>query len=198
VEYGFLSGLGLSSSAGLNAYIPLLVLALADRLSDEVTLDRPYDFLSTTPGIVIILVLLSVETIVDKIPGVDHFNDLIQSAIRPAAGAILMMAATNEGVSINPAVAMVIGLITAGGVHAGKALSRPAITVSTGGIGNPVVSVLEDAISALTAIIAIVFPLLVIALAIAFGLLLFWAYRRIRRFRLRAPPGAKRSATLRR
>ncbi|MGH2559011.1 MAG: DUF4126 domain-containing protein [Thermomicrobiales bacterium] len=198
MEYGFLSGLGLSASAGLNAYIPLLVIALADRLSDEVTLDRPYDFLSSTPGIVIILLLLTVETIVDKIPGVDHFNDLIHSAIRPAAGAILMMAATNEGVNLNPALAMVFGLFVAGGVHAGKALSRPAITVSTGGVGNPVISMLEDAVSAITAVIAVVLPLVVIALIAASAVLLYWSYRRIRRWRLRAPPSSPTSPTLRR
>ncbi|MGH2535523.1 MAG: DUF4126 domain-containing protein [Thermomicrobiales bacterium] len=198
MEYGFLSGLGLSASAGLNAYIPLLVLALADRLSDKVTLDRPYDFLSSTPGIVIILLLLTVETVVDKIPGIDHVNDLINSAIRPAAGAILMMAATNEGVSLNPALAMVIGLLVAGGIHAGKALSRPAITVSTGGIGNPVISMIEDAASAITAVVAVVLPLIVIAAIVAFGALLYWAYRRIRRLRFRAPPGSPTAPTLRR
>jgi hypothetical protein len=198
VEFGFLSGVGLSASAGLNAYIPLLVLALADRLSDEVTLDRPYDFLSSTPGIVIILLLLTVETVVDKIPGVDHVNDLISSAIRPAAGAIVMMAATNEGVNLNPALAMVLGLLVAGSIHAGKALSRPAITVSTGGVGNPVVSMLEDAASAITAVIAVVLPIIVIFIIAAFAALLFWAYRRIRRFRFRAPPPSKSSSTLRR
>lgn len=198
MEYGFLSGLGLSASAGLNAYIPLLVIALADRLSDDVTLDRPYDFLSSTPGIIIILILLTIETVVDKIPGVDHVNDLIQSAIRPAAGAILMMAATNEGVGINPAIALVLGLIVAGGIHAGKALSRPPITVATGGLGNPVISMIEDAASAVTAIIAVLLPLIVIALIVVCAALLYWSYRRIRRFRLRPPPRPPRSQTLRR
>lgn len=198
MELGFLSGFGLSASAGLNAYIPLLILALADRFSEGVELDRPYDFLSSTAGIVIILILLTIEIVVDKIPGVDHFNDLIQSVIRPAGGAILMMAATNEGASLNPALAMGFGLLVAGGVHAGKALNRPIITVTTGGVGNPVISILEDVISAITAIIAIVLPLLVVALVILFGLVLFWGYRKIQRLNLRPPPRNASSQTLRR
>jgi hypothetical protein len=186
VEYGFLSGLGLTSSAGLNAYIPLLVLALADRFSNQVTLAQPYDFLSSTIGIIIIIVLLTIEIAVDKVPGIDHMNDLLQSAIRPASGGILMMSTTHDTVHLNPALAMILGLLIAGGVHAAKALSRPVITISTAGLGNPIISMVEDGVAIITSIIAVIFPLIVIAAIIVFGALLFWAYRLIRRFNLRS------------
>jgi hypothetical protein len=197
MELGFLSGLGLSSSAGLNAYIPLLTLALFDRLSNQITLDQPYDFISSTTGIVIILLLLTIETVVDKVPGADHLNDLVQSAIRPAAGAILMMASTTEAIHLNPALAMILGLFVAGGIHAAKAVSRPAITVSTGGLGNPVISLMEDVISVVMAVVAVLIPILVILLLILFGFILYWAYRRIRRFRLTSPGRHSTSRTLR-
>lgn len=180
MDSSVLTGLGLAPSAGLNAYIPLLALALADRFTDQITLQRPYDFLSSTGGIVILLLLLTIEIIADKIPGVDHANDLIQSAIRPAAGAISMMAVTNSDRALNPVVAMIAGLLLAGGVHGVKATARPAITVSTGGVGNPVISMLEDAIAAITSVAAILVPLLAIVLMVLFGLLLWWLYRKVR------------------
>ncbi len=181
MENAVLTGLGLAPSAGLNAYIPLLIFALADRFTDRVTLGRPYDFLSSTPGIAILLLLLTVELVADKVPGIDHANDLIQSAIRPGAGGILMMASTNQGDALNPVVAMILGLLLAGGVHGVKATARPAITISTGGLGNPVISMIEDGIAAIVSIAAILVPVLAIVLIVLLGLLLWWLYRKIRR-----------------
>ena len=72
MEFALLTGLGLAAPAGLNAYIPLLVLALAARFSTAVTLASPFDVLSSTWAIVILLVLLTVELVVDKVPGLDN------------------------------------------------------------------------------------------------------------------------------
>jgi uncharacterized membrane protein len=176
-----LTGIGLAASAGLNAYLALLIVALAGRFTDLIVLERPYDFLSSNWGIAILVFLLTIELVADKIPGIDHANDLIQSAIRPAAGAILMMAANSETTAINPVVAMVIGLLVSGAVHIGKATTRPVITVTTGGLGNPVVSMIEDAVAALTAIVALLVPFLVFFLLILFGALFYWASRVLRR-----------------
>ncbi len=184
MENAFLTGIGLAAPAGLNAYLPLLLLALANRITDRITLDQPYDFLSSGWGIAVITFLLTVEVIADKIPGIDHANDLIQSAIRPAAGATLMMASTSDGSSLNPVVAMLVGLVTAGSVHAAKATSRPAITLSTGGLGNPLVSLVEDGVALVTGLVAIIAPVLVLVPLVAFFALLLYAYRR---FRCRAP-----------
>jgi hypothetical protein len=185
VESPFLTGIGLAAPAGLNAYLPLLIVALTDRFTSAITLDRPYDFLSSNWGILILLLLVSIEVIVDKIPGVDHLNDLLQSVIRPAAGAFLMMAANSDGGVLNPVVAMLLGLGTAAGVHAAKATARPAVTVTTGGIGNPLVSMVEDAVAAVTSLVAIFVPLLIPFILILFAIAVIWGMRRLRRFAAR-------------
>lgn len=193
MEYPFLTGLGLAAPAGLNAYLPLLIAALVDRFSSRIDLDRPFDFLSSTWGIVLLTLLVTVEIVVDKIPGIDHLNDLIQSVIRPASGAFLMMAANSDGGALNPVGAMVIGLVIAGAVHAVKALSRPAVTVTTGGLGNPLVSLVEDAVAALTAITAVLLPLVVPLFLVLIILLLLLGLRQVTRLRRRAasqPPPA--------
>lgn len=179
---GFLSGFGLALPAGLNAYIPLLILALADRFSHLVDLESPYNKISTNWGIALIMLLLLIELIVDKIPLVDHINDIAQTVIRPAAGAFLMMAETQSAAGhINPIVAFVIGLLGAGAVHGLKATARPVVTVSSGGLANPFVSMIEDAAATVTSIAAIVLPFLIVILIPLFGYLLWILYQRIRR-----------------
>lgn len=179
MERALLMGLGLAAPAGLNAYLPLLVLALAARYSHFVTLARPYGFLDSWWAILLILVLLAVEVAVDKIPGLDHLNDIAQSAVRPAAGALLLMAVTYHVTSVNPAVAMVLGLLVAGSIHAAKALTRPVITVTTGGLGNPIVSLVEDGLATLASLVAIFAPVLVPIVLVIFAVFLLWAYRLI-------------------
>jgi uncharacterized membrane protein len=181
VESAILTGLGLSPSAGLNAYIPLITLALADRLTDRINLDNPYDFISSNLGIAILLFLLTIELVVDKVPGTDHLNDIIQTVIRPVAGAFLMIATTNQqGDSFNAVVAGLIGVSLSGAVHSVKATARPAITASTGGFGNPLVSLVEDGIAAMTSVLAILVPILAIILLSFSCLVLWFLYRRVR------------------
>jgi hypothetical protein len=177
-----LAGCALAASAGLNAYAPLLILAIADRASHHVDLVRPYGFLSSNLCIFILLALLTIEIAVDKVPRVDYINDLLQSIIRPAAGALLIMAITRAENPVNPLVAMLIGLAIAGAVHVYKMMSRPAITEATNGLGNPFVSMVEDALSAITAILAVILPIVGLAAAIASGFLLRLTYRGARRF----------------
>ncbi|CAA9541778.1 MAG: hypothetical protein AVDCRST_MAG19-1585 [uncultured Thermomicrobiales bacterium] len=197
MEYSLLTGLGLAAPAGLNAYLPLLVLALADRISTDVTLARPYGFLSSTWAIAVIVLLLTVELVVDKVPGLDHANDLVQSAVRPAAGAVLVMAATSEGAGINPVVSLVLGLLVAGAVHTAKAVVRPVVTLGTGGMGNPLLSLAEDMVAGLAAVVAVFLPVLSVGILLLFGAFVVWAIRKARRPK-RAVSAGNVSGSLRR
>jgi hypothetical protein len=183
METAILTGMGLAAPAGLNAYIPLLALALADRATTRVTLQAPYDALSSNLGIAILIVLLTVEVAVDKIPGVDHINDLIQSVVRPAAGAIAAVAATGGVVTINPAIMVLVGVVLAGSVNAVKVTTRPAVTLGTAGILNPVVSLAEDAVAVLASLVAIFLPFLVILFLALFAVSSILLLRRVRRLR---------------
>jgi hypothetical protein len=177
LDNALLMGVGLAASAGLNAFIPLLIVGLADRISNGFDLGRPYDFLSSTTGILIILLLLTIEIVIDKIPKADHFNDLIQSAVRPAAGAVLMMAAVNEEGIVHPLVAMIFGLLIAGAVHWYKATQRPEITIKTRGVGNPFVSIVEDMIATITSVLSVMLPIAGVLSVIVGGLALRSTYR---------------------
>jgi preprotein translocase subunit SecG len=177
-----LSAFGLSAATGLNAYLPLLIVGLLARFTDLVTLRAPWNTLENVWVLVVLAVLLAIETLVDKIPGADTVNDAIQTLIRPAAGAILFAAGSNVISEMSPVVAMICGVLVAGSVHAAKATTRPAITASTAGFGNPVVSLVEDVVSGVGAFLSIVLPLLAaVFIATLIGLFIWWRVRRHRK-----------------
>jgi len=170
-----LTAFGLSSASGLNAYIPLLSVALTARLTDWIKLSPPFDILANEWVIGALIVLLVIEMIVDKIPAADSLNDVIQTFVRPAAGAILFAASTNA-LEVHPVLAAILGLVLAFSVHAVKATARPVVTASTGGLGNAFVSVGEDAVSAGVSIVALIMPL-IIGLLLAIVVMWFVFFR---------------------
>jgi hypothetical protein len=153
-----LAAFGLSSSAGFNAYLPILITGLLARYTDLLTLTEPWNAVESPWVLLVIAVLLLIEIAADKIPVVDTINDLVQSLVRPAAGAILFAASSNAISDLNTGLALILGLLVAGGVHTAKTVARPVITASTAGTGNAVVSAGEDVVSAVTALTAIVVP----------------------------------------
>ncbi len=162
-----LTAFGLSASAGLNAYIPLLVVSLIAKFTNLINLRAPWDALESWWIIGLLVVLSLIEFFADKIPAVNHINDVIQSFIRPAAGAIVFAASSKIITDIHPILAMAAGLLVAGSVHAAKSLAvRPAVTATTAGAANPVVSVFEDIISTIISILSIVLPVVIAALLI--------------------------------
>jgi len=178
-----LSAFGLSAATGLNAWLPLLIVGLLARYTDLITLRAPWSALENAWVLAVLAVLLIIEMTVDKIPAVDTVNDVIQTVIRPTAGAILFAASANVISDVSPILALICGLLVAGGVHAVKATARPVITATTAGIGNPVVSVVEDVVSATTTIVAVVVPAVAAAVVLSLLILFVWWYVRRRRRR---------------
>jgi hypothetical protein len=178
--FGILSAFGLSASAGLNAYIPLLVVGVIAHYTDLIKLNPPFDLLANPWILILIGVLVIIEMLADKIPAVNHINDIIQTVFRPAAGAIVFAASAHVITNIHPLLALACGLIVAGGVHLVKAAAvRPAVTATTGGAGNVPVSIAEDVISTALSILSVVIPILVgILLVVLVAFIIWWFWRR--------------------
>lgn len=174
-----IAAFGLSASAGLNAYIPLLVVALAARYTPWLQLSDPFHHLTNGWVIAALVVLLLIEFFADKAPAVNHLNDLIQTFVRPAAGALLFAASANVVSDMSPVAAIIAGLLVAGSVHTVKSAAvRPAVTATTGGTANPIVSLVEDMIAALLSIFAVVLPVFLSALIVLVtALVIWWAWR---------------------
>lgn len=179
-----LAAFGLSGAAGLNAWLPLLATAALDRF-DVVELAAPFDQLSSTEGLTAIALLFGLDFAGDKVPAVDHVLHTVGSVIAPASGAVLFVGQTGIETELPTLVAVVLGAATAEGIHLGRSAVRPVSSATTGGAGNPVLSFLEDAVSAVLTALALVLPVLA-ALFVAALVVLFlfwgrWLARRLRR-----------------
>jgi hypothetical protein len=185
-----LTGTGLAASAGLNAYIPLLTMGLLARFTDAIDLPNGWQWLSNGWVLAILCVLLAIEVVADKIPVVDHVNDVVQTVVRPTAGGLAFGAgSTSETVTVaDPGaffsshawVPIAAGVIIALSVHGVKAASRPVINAGTAGLGAPVASTAEDFGSVLMSLLAILLPVLVLIALVVIVLLAVWVLRRRR------------------
>jgi hypothetical protein len=201
-----LTGIGLSASAGLNAWIPLLALGLLNRYTDLIALPSSWSWLSNGWVLTILAILLAIELIADKAPVVDHFNDAIHTVIRPTAGGLAFGASSGASTvtvkdpgtffSSHQWVAVVAGIIIALTVHTAKASARPVVNATTAGVGAPVVSTIEDISSTVLSLAAIIFPILVILFFLLFILFVWRMGRRWkrRRARKREEKAARRAA----
>ena len=185
-----LTGMGLSAAAGLNAYIPFLVVALIARFTDYITLPVGYEWMASSWAIGIGAALLLAEVVLDKIPAVDTINDTIQTFIRPSMGGLIFAATTaaaqldnSTWMQQNPWVSVVLGVLISGLVHTGKMAARPVINMGTVGTGAPVVSTVEDVSSLGLSLIALIAPLLVIVALALLAWVLIWMWLRVRRWR---------------
>ena len=185
-----LTGVGLATSAGLNAYIPLLLLGVLGRFTNLITLPPGWTWLENGWVLAILAVLLAIEVVADKIPVVDHINDVVQTFVRPTAGGLAFGAASgaqtitvsNPGdfFTSNQWVPIVAGILISFIVHSMKAAARPVINATTAGFGAPVASTAEDAFSVVMSFAAILFPFLIVFFLV-FLLWVFFAMRRRRK-----------------
>jgi len=172
-----LTAFGLSASAGLNAYIPLLIIACLGKFTDLIHLSQPWDALTSWWIIGVLSVLSIIEFFADKVPAVNHVNDLIQTFVRPTAGAVAFAASAQVVTDVHPVLSLGLGLLVAGGVHTVKAAAvRPMVTAATGGAGNIPVSILEDVVSGVVSILSIIVPVLIACILI---LVTSWAVYRL-------------------
>jgi hypothetical protein len=171
----------LAASAGLRAWLPVLLAGVLARLG-VLDLGPSFQFLASTQALVVFGIATVIEIAGDKIPAVDHFLDVIGTPLRPAAGALL--ASSVLGTVSDPLTAIVLG--TAVGApsalvpHATKSALRAASSATTGGLANPLISLLEDVIAVVTFVVAVLLPLLVVCML---GLTLWLASRWLRRRR---------------
>ena len=173
---GIFSAFGLSASAGLNAYIPLLVVGvIAHYFPNTLHLSTPFDLLANPWILILLSVLVIIEMVADKVPAVNHINDLIQTVVRPVAGAIAFAASANVVTDISPVLALACGLLVAGSVHTVKAAAvRPAVTATTGGAGNVPVSIAEDIFAFIASVLAVIIPVIMGTIIIVLLVLVIW------------------------
>ena len=189
----FIVGSGLATAAGLNAWMPLFVLGIADRFVPAVELPAGWAWLSSDVALWIVGALLVIEIVADKIPAIDSVNDVIQTAVRPVAGGIAFGAGSSaETVRVDDPdlfagtawIPIVVGVVIALAVHVAKTAVRPAANLATAGMAAPAVSTAEDATALGLSVFAILLPLVALVIMIALVVAVGLALRARRRRRL--------------
>lgn len=177
-----LLGLGLASATGLRTFLPLLMLALAAKFEMfGIRLNDQMDWLGSWPAISALAVAAVAEFAGDKIPAVDHALNAIGYVTRPIAGAV---AAGSVFWGVDPATAAVAGVIvgapTALAFNAAQTGVRVGSTATTGGLGNPIVSLIEDVLAVLTVIVAFLAPVIIPLVLVILAIVVFRLAKRIR------------------
>jgi Domain of unknown function (DUF4126) len=181
---GYFTALGLSTAAGLNAYIPLLSIGLLSRYTDLIHLSSPWDRLGDPLVLGIVGLVGVADFIGDKVPIVDHVLHLIGIAVAPIVGGLLALA-TASVFDVSPGLTVTLGVAAALATQVGRTAARPVSTVTTGGGGNPVLSLAEDGVSGALSITALIWPVVTAVLAVVVLIAVFLLWRRWRAFRSR-------------
>lgn len=178
-------GLGLAASSGLRAFLPLLLLSAVFKWNFlGMTATPHFAWLASDTAFFALLCATLIEIAGDKIPLVDHTLDTVATLVRPAAGALSMVAVLNAS---DPTTAALLGLILGAplalGVHAAKAGTRGASTLATAGIANPALSVVEDIAALFVGVLSFAMPLLVPLLLVFAAILVGKMIGIVRRFK---------------
>lgn len=203
---GALTGVGFAAAAGLNTFIPLVVIAVLSRFSGLIDLTPGFSWIASMPALLVFLALLAVELILDKIPGIDHINDFMLTPVRPAVGGLVCAAtataATTESASWwqhHVWIAWAIGVVVGFASHLSKAASRAAVSAATGGAGALPASFAEDALAFTFCLFALyvawlVLPLLAIMAAAVYWIVTIGRRRRERKAEVQRRWRAEREA----
>jgi hypothetical protein len=141
-------GLTLAATAGLRAWLPLLVVSILAN-SHALQINTQLEWLANPTTLAILAIATLLEIAADKLPALDHLMDSFGLLLRPVAGALVMSSTLTF---TEPAVGMVLG-IAAGALAAevvglGKLTTRLVTNASTAGTSTPAISLAEDSVAA--------------------------------------------------
>jgi hypothetical protein len=175
---GIAIGVGLSAACGFRVFIPLLIMNLA-ATSGQFHLSPEFAWIGTPYATLAFTTATIVEIIGYYITWFDHILDIVATPAAIIAGTVTTASMVTD---LSPFLKWTLALIAGGGiaglVQGTTVALRTQSSLSTGGVGNPVVSTLELLGSIITALLAILIPVLCIALI---GLLCFFVFRKVGR-----------------
>ncbi|NQS72346.1 MAG: DUF4126 domain-containing protein [Desulfobulbaceae bacterium] len=180
-----LLGVGLSAACGFRVFVPLLVMSLAS-VDGHLALAPGFEWIATPEACGVFAVATVCEVLSYYIPWWDNLLDSLSSPAAVAAGTITTASVlTDTSPFLQWTLAIIAGGGAAGMVQTGTVLVRGASSLTTGGLGNPIVATVEAVASTVTSIVALIAPLVAIIAMVA---LILVAAKKLRR---------KRSAAIR-
>ena len=172
-------GIGLAASSGFRVFLPLFALSLSAYFGLW-PINENWQWLASTPALIILGVATLVEITAYLIPYVDHLLDTLAVPLAGLAGTAVMASTTAD---LSPAVTWTLAIIAGGGAAAAikgaTATTRVASTATTGGLANPIVSAAETGTAVFMTVLSLFVPFAAVGLLL---LIAFWLWRKYRRY----------------
>lgn len=172
-------GISLSACAGLRAFLPMLVIGVLAKFG-YLQVGASFQWMAGTPALIIFGTATVLEIAADKVAVLDNFLDSIGTFIKPIAGTVLFSTVI---LKFDPLIAVTLGLIVGGTVselvHQKKAIVRAGSTIATAGMGNSILSTIEDAAAIIGTGLAVAAPYLAAVLAVIIIVLSYFAMKAV-------------------
>lgn len=170
--------LGAGWASGLNVYAVVLVLGVGERLG-LVALPHDLQVLGSVWVLTAASILFALNFLADKIPYVDSLNDLLHTAVRVPAGAVLAFSAADQTSPELAVIAALLGGTLAAGSHLAKTGSRALINTSPEPFSNIAASLGTDVLVIAGLVLAITHPITFLCLLALFVAALVWLLPRL-------------------
>jgi hypothetical protein len=175
-------GVSLAAAVGFRVFVPFTVMSVA-ALSGHLELAPGFEWIGTYPALLTFSVATLLEILAYYIPWVDNLLDTIATPVAVVAGAVVTASVLGD---VSPFLRWSMAVIAGGGIAAtvqsATTFLRGVSSLTTGGLGNGVVSTAEWVSSLITAIFAVLLPLAAIVFVLVFAV--WWLQQRSRRNRV--------------
>lgn len=173
-------GFALAACVGLRTFLPLLAAGLLAR-TGHLELGQHFEWMASTPALIVFGSALAFEVLADKIPGLDHALHSVEAFVKPVAATIL---AASLFTNLDPVTATALGLIgggsIAGLVQIARGTTRVASSALTFGLANPLLSFADDGLALGGVALAFLLPFLAALLVIVAAIVVVRLVRRRR------------------
>jgi len=162
---------GLALASGVNTYLPLFAMALFARFSHLVHISAHFQWLISDEALVILGLLAACEILAQKFPALDNVWDFVHTLFRPLAGALAAGATLSSDRTFELILTMLVGGTLATAAHSAKSTLRLLSTSKTLGLGNPILSLVEDVAVVAGTLAAVYAPWLMMVVVLFFALI---------------------------
>ncbi|MEM7381464.1 MAG: DUF4126 domain-containing protein [Bacteroidota bacterium] len=173
-------GVGLAASVGFRVFLPLFALSLASYFGMW-ELNENWEWIGSLAAVFTLGVAMVVEIFAYFIPWVDNLLDSLAIHLAAIAGTAVMVSTV---AGLDPLVTWSLAIIAGGGtataIKGASATSRLTSTATTGGLGNPAISLVETGTATVVSAASVFAPIIAAILVIIILIIIFAIYRKLR------------------
>ena len=159
-------GIGLSAACGFRVFVPLLCLSIA-AATGHVHLMDSFAWIGSPPALIAFSVATALEIAAYYIPFLDNLLDTIAVPAAAIAGVLVTMSVVTD---MPPLWRWTLAVIAGAGVASSTQVAttklRAVSSVTTGGLGNPVLATAETGMASMLSFVAVVWPVLAVILVL--------------------------------